>query len=1077
MRTMKRLGLILALLLGLVGAPAFAAHYDCPSLSGAAISSGGNCQTSIPVGPIPTQQRFTSGTTQTYTTPAGVVGIVATVCGGGGGGGGSGGTAGPTGGTGTTSTFNTVNATGGTGGTGTTGTTGAAGGAGGTGGSGTATWRVPGSAGFRGANAVTVAEAAGGPGGVSLLGVIGSGGVGATTTVTTQAGGGGGGAGECYQLRISNPSATYTYTVGGGGAGGIGTGTGAQTGSAGSAGVVQIDEYYEYYSSSPVGIYVATTGSDSTGTGNSFAPYATIQKAVSVSTSTWPNNTIIVQDGTYSCADGGSSTGDCANITLSNIIIKAQHPCNFLTSPPTCSTILTPPPASASATGIYIQRGADNVAVLGFGINGCVSGTCPNGSVSLAANSYWGYGSTHTTTTVDTFGANYSTSGCTNGMIVGDSYGDIPFELFTGSISGTTLTVSANIHSDSSNVLHVGEYIYGVGVAVGTNITAGTGPTYTVNTSQTVGSRSLVALTKIASATNSTSITLSTAALGTHSTNPIFCSGLPNDGAWLEGVYTNAQYPIINGHTVQNICSAMPAARIGLAGQGCGGIYIDGFNSTQITPTGTNTITTAVISSISSMTGIVPYQEVNCSAGGSPCAGITAGTLYVTQVNGACGTNCVTLSGNITSANTTKNFTFIGPAPCAGISPCGQTVNNYVNQVGMVSPTSTYTIHCMYLTRYGEVIANNIVGNCPGGYGLVTFHGASNISFINNTIYQALRGISIDSGGSTGGWWVGGDNNSVVLGNIIYDCGPNTINSVVGISESSAAGTTNLYSNNIVGCANRWTLAHATHTDVTASVPQFTNYLKNGLGVYTLLSNDWGVDQSLTSLGGVSAPVASITGVKRPQGSAYDIGVYEGAFSGTLAQGWNVAQCNNRFDLTQTVATGSQLASSYGSCYGAVSVTSGKIYWETTITGSNVGSSNAGAGIGNASALIADSEYVGKTANGIGFFSDGKFYSNGSAVASGLGTWTSGARIDHAIDLTNHKYWERINNGNWNNDVIGNQNPATNTGGVTIPSAVYATAVFPGITGDNAGDVIAANFISSSWVDSAPSGFTSWNGQ
>ena len=245
-----------------------------PALSGAITSSSGSCSTSLGTsGAAPTQQRFTSGSGATYTRPASVTLIVVTTCGGGGGGGGSGGTAGPTGTTGTTSTFNSVNAVGGTGGSGTTGTTGAAGGAGGTGGTGSATWRVAGSAGFRGANAVTVAEAAGGPGGVSLLGVVGSGGVGSTTTVTTQAGGGGGGAGECFQLRITSPSATYTYTVGGGGPGGIGTGTGAQTGGAGQAGVVQVDEYY----AASVGIATVSTGVSAAGNTQGTATLLTSQ--------------------------------------------------------------------------------------------------------------------------------------------------------------------------------------------------------------------------------------------------------------------------------------------------------------------------------------------------------------------------------------------------------------------------------------------------------------------------------------------------------------------------------------------------------------------------------------------------------------------------------------------------------------------------------------------------------------------------------------------------------------------------------------------------------------------------------
>lgn len=64
--------------------------------------------------------------------------------------------------------------------------------------------------------------------------------------------------------------------------------------------------------------------------------------------------------------------------------------------------------------------------------------------------------------------------------------------VFTGSISGTTLTVTAV----SSGVITVGMTISGTGVTVGTKITAlgsGTGGagTYTVDTSQTAGSTTI----------------------------------------------------------------------------------------------------------------------------------------------------------------------------------------------------------------------------------------------------------------------------------------------------------------------------------------------------------------------------------------------------------------------------------------------------------------------------------------------------------------------------------------------------------------------------------------------------------
>src|SRR5207247_105232 len=67
-------------------------------------------------------------------------------------------------------------------------------------------------------------------------------------------------------------------------------------------------------------------------------------------------------------------------------------------------------------------------------------------------------------------------------------------EVVTGSISGTTLTVTAV----TSGTLYVGEHIYGTGISAGQRITAlGTGTggvgTYTVSSAQTIASETVSA--------------------------------------------------------------------------------------------------------------------------------------------------------------------------------------------------------------------------------------------------------------------------------------------------------------------------------------------------------------------------------------------------------------------------------------------------------------------------------------------------------------------------------------------------------------------------------------------------------
>lgn len=212
----------------------------------------------------PTIQSFTSGSAQTYTTPAGAKWLRVIIVGGGGGGGGTGAGFG-TGGTGGTTTFGSTTAIGGSGGVGANSEIYNLGGVGGTGGAtstGTVVNRVTGQQGGEGQLGVSTGGGYGGnsplfnggayglgtnasiratTNGVAGIANTGGGGSGASNATVAVAGGGGG-SGEFVEFLISAPSATYTYTVGTAGA----AGTGAQTGGAGAAGKIIVEEHYNY---------------------------------------------------------------------------------------------------------------------------------------------------------------------------------------------------------------------------------------------------------------------------------------------------------------------------------------------------------------------------------------------------------------------------------------------------------------------------------------------------------------------------------------------------------------------------------------------------------------------------------------------------------------------------------------------------------------------------------------------------------------------------------------------------------------------------------------------------------------
>lgn len=156
----------------------------------------------------------------------------------------------------------------------------------------------------------------------------------------------------------------------------------------------------------------------------------------------------------------------------------------------------------------------------------------------------------------------------------------------------------------------------------------------------------------------------------------------------------------------------------------------------------------------------------------------------------------------------------------------------------------------------------------------------------------------------------------------------------------------------------------------------------------------------------------------------------------------------------------------------------GKYYIEYTTTGEQAGAGHetVGLGIANASQNISTA-YLGDTSNnGLALFQDGHFYLNsGSGISLGV-SFVTGDTVGTAIDFGNSKIWYRNGAGNWNNDVIANQNPATNTGGQSF-STLNAGPYFAALEVDNATapDGARVNFGALSFAHSAPSGFIGWD--
>ncbi len=159
---------------------------------------------------------------------------------------------------------------------------------------------------------------------------------------------------------------------------------------------------------------------------------------------------------------------------------------------------------------------------------------------------------------------------------------------------------------------------------------------------------------------------------------------------------------------------------------------------------------------------------------------------------------------------------------------------------------------------------------------------------------------------------------------------------------------------------------------------------------------------------------------------------------------------------------------SWGTAKSTTSHSSGKYYWEWTVTNLAI-ASFTGAGFSNAAATVEN--YEGSSANGISIVTDGSVYQSGSGTAT-IASSTTGDIIGLAIDIPHQTLWVRKNGGLWNGS--GGADPATNVGGVSLPSGLASGSIFAGIEVQSSLDAGTANFGATAFTQTVPSGFSAW---
>ncbi len=130
---------------------------------------------------------------------------------------------------------------------------------------------------------------------------------------------------------------------------------------------------------------------------------------------------------------------------------------------------------------------------------------------------------------------------------------------------------------------------------------------------------------------------------------------------------------------------------------------------------------------------------------------------------------------------------------------------------------------------------------------------------------------------------------------------------------------------------------------------------------------------------------------------------------------------------------------------------------------------NSAIGVSNGTFPLS---YLGEDMGSIGYFGNGGVCLPSAGCSSGatIGTYTTGSRIGAAVDLTNHKIWFTLNGTTWNNAAIGSENPATNTGGLAIPTTGH---IFFAVEPNAVAESFTVNF-GPTFTYSIPSGFSAW---
>lgn len=230
----------------------------------------------------------------------------------------------------------------------------------------------------------------------------------------------------------------------------------------------------------------------------------------------------------------------------------------------------------------------------------------------------------------------------------------------------------------------------------------------------------------------------------------------------------------------------------------------------------------------------------------------------------------------------------------------------------------------------------------------------------------------------------------------------------------------------------------------------------------------------LNGSGGLTpSPVQRMRGSRTLGGAGSIVGTGTVGGGGLMvwAAGPNVTRADGNLTFINGFAEG---AISWVATTGTVFKTSGKWYVELNSPARN---QNMAYGIANPSFNNADG--LGGDENSWGLYDN--FDGTGFDLYNGSTTYFSevvppqeDGVVSFAIDCTNWKWWCRVNGGAWSSLGGGTQNPATNQGGMSIPTNLRTGGVSVAASMDGGTDIIHLYPSVATWVYSPPSGFSAF---